>query len=234
MSRKIVIVIVEGKTDEDTLYVLNKMMNKYFYFHVVRGDVITDNKAREEDVERLISSMVLKTKKNLKNIEKVKDKDFLGVIQVTDLDAVYIPEKNIIYDNEIQHIHYEPPFIKTPNPENIVERNNRKKMVLKRLYKTQKIGGLPYAIFYCSCNLEHLFHKKLNCNSKEKVRLSEKISDDFEDDIELFNKIINEENVPIGENYIESWEYFEENGKESINRHTNLHILKNIVENMEN
>lgn len=94
-------------------------------------------------------------------IERVKSRyryvnnDFLKIIHIADTDGVYISEADI-REEDVGVIRYCSDHIEAKNVRKVMERNKRKGDILYKLRKTGKINGIPYRIYFNSCNFAHV------------------------------------------------------------------------------
>ena len=63
---------------------------------------------------------------------------------------------------------YEDDGIHTANVKAIQERNKTQRENLYRLRTQGSVWGVPYRIYYMSCNLDHVLHNKRNSTEDEK------------------------------------------------------------------
>ena len=157
-SRKVILLIVEGETDQDSLSpVLKKIFsNSNVHFCVTRGDILV--KTIETDISG--RNAITKVNTHIKNEMMkygYKTKDLLKVVHLIDTDGAFIPNERVIENSE-ERIKYCIDKIETRNPEWIINRNKTKKEVAQRLRSTKKIGGIPYCILFFSRNMEHVLH----------------------------------------------------------------------------
>ena len=85
------------------------------------------------------------------------------------------------------------------------------------------IWGLPYQVYYMSCNLDHVLHNKRNSTDEEKEKDAYIFAKKYKDDKNGFMAFISESEFSVIGEYRKSWKYIEE-GLHSIERHTNLGI----------
>ena len=76
----------------------------------------------------------------------------------------------------IVRVHRQHIYIKNVNT--VTERNRRKGEILYKVRKTGKIDGIPYRIYFNSCNLEHVLYGELRDYSDEEKQI---FSDEFAD-----------------------------------------------------
>lgn len=142
------------------------------------------------------------------NINKLNKSDIKEVIEVVDIDGVYLNPCLIKEDKGISEITYYKDKILVIDKELILKRNENKKRNLDILSKLSSIyNGIPYSAYYCSCNLEHVFNNKMNCSDEEKEKFSNKHLIDYTEDISLFYNDINKNEVKTrAMTYLESWD----------------------------
>ena len=90
-----------------------------------------------------------------------KKKDILQVIHIVDTDGAFIPDSNIVLNNNADSTLYYLDCIETNNVKKIIDRNNKKISIISKLCNTSKIYKIDYKIFYMSCNLDHVIHNEL-------------------------------------------------------------------------
>lgn len=111
--------------------------------------------------------------------------------------------------------------IRTQRKSGIENRNQRKRECLNRLSSASRIWGVPYQIYYMSCNLDHALYGKLNSTDDEKEADAFAFAKKYRDDIPGFMKLISESDFSVAGNYPQSWQYIRE-GLHSLERHTNF------------
>ena len=125
----------------------------------------------------------------------------------------------------MDRIQYYEDHIDAKNASAIVERNTRKGNILYKLRKTGKIHGIPYQIYFNSCNLEHVLYGELkDYSDEEKQRLSDDFADQYDGKAEEFKKFISASNFAVQGTYQKTWDYIEKD-KNSLNRYTNMHLI---------
>lgn len=103
-SKKVILFIAEGPTDEDTL---SPILKKLFHsmqvrFHLVHGDISTDLNVDSRNAVNTVNDHM---KKEMVRYG-YKRSDILQVIHLIDTDGAFIPNENVVGDEEIR-IHYE-------------------------------------------------------------------------------------------------------------------------------
>ncbi len=221
-EKKVIAFIVEGPSDEAAL---GSLMKEHFssnevQFVVVHGDITLEDYTSEDNIIIKIN----------KQIEIVKEKyrytqeDFIKLIHIVDTDGVYIPEKNV-READVDEIQYYEDHIVSSNAKAIVNRNRQKGRILFKLRKTGKINDIPYRIYYNSCNLEHVLYGELRKYSdEEKQILSDEFADRYDGKVDEFIELISDPAIAVPGSYQKTWDYIEKD-KNSLNRHTNMHLI---------
>lgn len=160
IEKKVVAFIVEGPSDEAAL---GTIMKEYFssnevQFVVVHGDITLKDYVSTDKILTKINEQI----ENIKSKYRYHQDDFIKIIHIVDTDGVYIQSTDI-KKADIEEIRYYEECIEAPDVGAIIDRNRRKGAVLFKLRKTGKINGIPYRIYFNSCNLEHVLY-----NSKGK------------------------------------------------------------------
>lgn len=219
--RKIVLVIVEGQSDETALGVaLNRLFDKdTVHIHIMHGDITTRKGVNSRNV-------VAKLGKDITAFAHSRHytaKDFKQIIHIADTDGAYIPDNSIIEDSEDTTVRYEDTGIYTKDAKNIVARNKQKRENLFRLRACGKIWNIPYRIYYMSCNLDHVLHSKRNSTDEEKENDAYAFAVKYKNDLDGFVDFICHSEFSVKGEYKSSWEYIEEE-MNSIKRYSNFGI----------
>lgn len=223
-EKKVIAFVVEGQSDEAAL---GTIMKEYFsssevQFIVVRGDITSKDYVSTDNILIKINDQ----------IELVKEKyrysqdDFIKIIHIVDTDGVYVP-KEVIKEEKVTNIQYYEDHIAAKNVEAIVKRNQKKGEILFKLRKTGKINGIPYKIYFNSCNLEHVLYGELkDFSDEEKELLSDDFAEQYEGKIPEFITFISDSSLAVPGTYQNTWDYIQRD-KNSLNRHSNMHLLFN-------
>lgn len=219
--KKVVLVIVEGPSDDTALGVmLNQIYDKdKVHIYIMHGDITTREGVRSDNIVAKIGNEVRSYAKS----NHYTSKDFKQIIHIVDTDGAYIPKENIILDSEHDKISYEPDGIHTSNQQRIIERNKQKTDNLYRLRRTGQIWQVPYRAYYMSCCLDHVLYNKRNSTDEEKETDAYAFAKKYRNDVEGFVNFICNSDFSVKGNYQETWAYIED-GLNSINRYTNLGI----------
>lgn len=216
--KKIVFVIVEGPSDEEALGVLlNRIYDsKAVYVQVMHCDITTELDVNAGNVVAKISDVVKKYAERA-----FKPGDFSRIIHITDTDGAFIPDEAVVEDNAAVKPIYSVMEIRTQRKSGIENRNQRKRECLNRLSSASRIWGVPYQIYYMSCNLDHALYGKLNSTDDEKEADAFAFAKKYRDDIPCFMKFISESDFSVAGSYPQSWQFIRE-GLHSLERHTNF------------
>jgi len=220
--KKIVFVIVEGPSDEEALgVILNRVYDRNaVYIHIVHGDLTT--RSNKNPVKNVFAS-IIGVIKEYADSNHFKKSDFSEIIHLIDTDGAYIPDDNVIEDPKASDPKYSPECIRTCNKPSVEIRNKHKRDNIDRLCVSKSIWGIPYRIFYMSCNLDHALYGKLNSSDAEKEADAYRFIRYYQDKIPEFMRYITESDFSVTGGYEESWNYIKE-GLHSLERHTNLGI----------
>lgn len=219
--RKIVLVIVEGPSDETALGVaLSQLFDRdKVYIHIMHGDITSRKGVQSSNIISKLGNEIRK----YANSQHYKAKDFKQIIHIVDTDAVFIPDEKIIEDESAKEILYQSDGIHTQKPDEIIERNLQKKENLYRLRKTGQIWNIQYRVYYMTCNLDHVLYNKRNSTEEEKEEDAYDFARKYKKDLKGFTDFMCCSDFSVHHDYQTSWAYIEE-GMNSIERHTNLCI----------
>lgn len=220
-EKKVVVFIVEGPSDEAAL---GSVMKEHFSSHevqfvVVHGDITLKDYASDDNILKKINEQI----EGIKNRYRYRQDDFIKIIHIVDMDGVYIPEADV-KEADVEGVQYYEDHIDAGNAGAIIERNKRKGSILYKLRKTGKINGIPYRIYFNSCNLEHVLYGELKTYSdEEKERLSDDFADRYDGKANEFIRFLMN-SIAVSGAYQKTWDYIERD-KNSLHRHTNMHLI---------
>ncbi len=117
--KKVVLVIVEGPSDDTALgVILNQIYDKdKVHVHIMHGDITTRKGVRSDNIVAKVGDEVRKYAKS----NHYTPKHFKQIIHIVDMDGVYIPNENVILDLEHDEISYESDGIHTPDQQGITD-----------------------------------------------------------------------------------------------------------------
>lgn len=221
-EKKVIAFIVEGLSDEAAL---GTVMKEYFssnkvHFVVIHGDITLKDYVSKSNILTKISEQI----ESVKNKYRYKEEDFMRIIHIADTDGVYIPDMDV-KKADVEKIQYYEDHISTKNLDLVVKRNKQKGDILRKLRSTGKVCGIPYKIYFNSCNLEHVLYGELrDYSDEEKQILSDEFAEQYEGKVDKFIEFISDASVAVMGTYKNTWDYIEK-GRNSLNRHTNMNLL---------
>lgn len=221
-EKKVIVFIVEGPSDEAAL---GTIMKEYFsgdevQFVVVHGDITLKDYVSDDSILKKINEQI----EGIKRRYRYSQDDFTKIIHIVDMDGVYIPATNII-EADVEKIHYYVDHIDAKSAGTIIERNKRKGDILYKLRKTGKVNGIPYRIYFNSCNLEHVLYGELiDYSDEEKQIMSDDFAEQYDGNVDGFIEFISASDIAVQGTYQKTWDYIEKD-KNSLNRYTNMHLI---------
>ncbi|MBQ8799112.1 MAG: hypothetical protein IJZ55_06070 [Lachnospiraceae bacterium] len=221
-EKKVIAFIVEGASDEAAL---GTIMKEYFLdnevqFVVIRGDITTKDYVSKDAILKKINEQIEEVKKRY----RYQTEHFIKIIHLTDADGVYVGEDCVKYA-EVEGIQYYTDHMETAKVKETVERNVRKADILFKLRRTGTVQGIPYKIYYNSCNLEHVLYNELkDFTDEEKRDMSDDFAEKYEGKAEEFVAFISDTEIAVPGTYQKTWDFLEKD-KNSLNRHSNMHLI---------
>lgn len=221
-TKRVILFIVEGATDEDTLNpILKKIYNDTtLRFHIVRGDITTEPGTTSRNVVTKVYECVKEEKEKY----RFKLSDVVKIVHIIDTDGSFVSKEKVVFEDR-DRIEYTTSEIKTYDVEYIRRKNEQKSDVVSRLRATGKINSIPYEIYYMSRNLEHVLHNVSDdLTTDEKIELADAFVDEYENNIEGFIEFISKSSFSVQGNFNETWEFIYD-GVNSLNRYSNIHLM---------
>ena len=158
-SKKIVLFIVEGITDEISLsLILSKIIekDKVIRFKIVNSDITSLIGVNLNNIHNKITDYI----KEFLSSDIYKKSDILNVVHLVDTDGAYISD-DLILEKGTDNLDYTTRNIYTKNVDSIKKRNKQKSQILSKLIATSTVYvNLPYNIYFFSSNLEHVLHNQ--------------------------------------------------------------------------
>lgn len=249
-KRKVVLIIVEGKSDREALKQSISELYDLFdpeievFFQIMRkdkvekgGDVTStyyiDRSGEEHwihpnNIEDAIYELFLR---DFFDEQKLYPKDLSEIIHIVDVDGAFIPDENVVYDDTLSEDtspFYTENNIRCLDVDRIKKRNRQKRENLEYLYGLSTIKvkqkSIKYSIYYFSTNMDHFLHNDANLDYRQKVILAENFAACYEDP-EEFVKFFKTHSSNISDlNYKESWEHLK-HGLNSLSSLTNINLL---------
>ena len=219
--KKIVLVIVEGPSDEVALgMALSQVYDKDFiYVHIMHGDITARRGVSSKNIVAKLGNEVTAYAKS----QHYKASDFKQIIHIVDTDGAYIPDDNIMEKENYLDIRYENDGIYTNNKASVMTRNQQKRDNIYRLRSCGIIWTIPYSLYYMSCNLDHVLYDKKNSTDKDKENDAYVFAKKYKGKVESFKEFICKSPFSVTGDYKGSWDYIEKD-LNSVNRYTNLCI----------
>ena len=220
--KKIVFVIVEGPSDEEALgVVLSKLYsNDEVYVHITHGDITSEFiESPDENILTRVASEV----EEYAESNHYKKLHFKEIIHIVDTDGTFIPDSNVTEDPSAENPIYSLSEIRTKNKSGIEDRNRRKSSNIRKLCSKKEIWGVPYQVYYMSCNLDHVLYDKLNSSDEDKEADAFQFAKAYRDKVPEFMKFISESDFSVTGDYRESWSFIQQD-LNSLHRYTNIAI----------
>ena len=220
LSKKVVFIIVEGPTDEEALHVLfeRALADARVHIHVVHGDITSKKGITPANVSKSLYEMV----KSYADNNGLRRSDFARVIHLMDTDGAFVDNSVVAEDLTATRPQYFDDEIRCRDSSRIVQRNDQKSKVMRRLAVLPNVwGAIPYEPFYMSCNLDHVLYNLRNLSDEEKAREAIRFSRKYHDDIPGFLNYICHSAFSVSGTRKETWQFIE-GDNESLHRHSNL------------
>ena len=138
MTKKVILFLVEGPTDEDALAVIfTKLVNDHdIEFDVLHTDITADENMTVKYIEERIDKEIQKYL--LKNPFIVAD-DILKVIQIIDTDGAFIPP-SLVRQSANGKTEYFDTHIEAKNKDRLIRRNLSKRKIVYSLYNRETVA----------------------------------------------------------------------------------------------
>ena len=223
MTKKIILLLVEGPTDEDALaLVFSNLVNDHdIEFEVLHTDITADEAMTVKYIE---SRMEDEINYYLKKNPFIEREDILKVVQMIDTDGAFIPSA-MIQQSETGKTEYFETYIAAKNKDRLTRRNISKRKIVYYLAKADCIAGFPYEIYFFSRNMEHVLHGiSEDLSDDEKEDLAFEIADRYSDRPMEFLKSLYDISFHVPGTYSETWKFIMENGN-SLKRYCNVSLF---------
>ena len=232
-SRKIVLFIVEGVTDKNSLaLILSKIIekDKIVRFKIINGDMTAENGVNASNIHTKITNYI----KEFIACDVYKKSDILNVIHLVDMDGAYINDDLIIQKDidstKFKHsIEYNTENIYARNVSNIKSRNKQKSQILSKLAATDTVyANLAYGIYFFSSNIEHVIHNRQCVLSYEKSKYAHEFEDKFAENPFSFVEFMNNPEFALIGEYKDTWDFIKKDAN-SLKRYTNFNLYLNTI-----
>lgn len=224
MTKKIVLMIVEGPTDEDALaVVISKLIKDYeIEFKVLYTDITADEKMTVKYIDKTIKNAV---DEYLKKNPFVKKKDILKIVQIIDTDGAFVASNQVRQSDNGKTEYFET-YISAKNKDRLIRRNISKRTIVYYLSGLKNLpDNYPYEIYYFSRNMEHVLHNiSEELSATEKEELAFKTALHYQKNPQEFLQFLKEEELCVPGTYEETWAFIMKPGN-SLLRYCNLALL---------
>lgn len=226
-NKKVIAVVVEGQSDATALqdYLSSLFTEGVFEFAVSSGDFLSTDEDCEEDLEFLLENRAIFRPDVHRDFEA---EDLFAVIHIIDTDGVFISDENVWLDPNLSYTHYfDDHIVVTKNVARTNELRYNRRDRIEECLKTKNVrirnvNGIPYFLYYMSCNLEHVTQGERNVEmALDKIDLAMEFASRFPNENEFIQFLI-DNNASHTEDYQESWSYIK---RHSLDRATNLIIF---------
>lgn len=224
-KKKIILFIVEGINDKTSLALCMDQLldSNTVQFEITNGDITTQYGNNSNNIAAKIGNVVKEFSGKI-----FKQKDFLEVVHLVDMDGAYIPDENVVEGTNDKNL-YDNEKIITSKVQSTTNRNHQKQEILDRMIGINKVwGSIPYSIYYFSCNMDHVLHKEANLDMSDKDKLATKFETKFFGKIEEFVGFFNKEEFSVQGTYGETWKFIKE-GTNSLKRYSNFAVYLNEI-----
>lgn len=221
--KKVILFIVEGESDSTSLgAILSKLLSyNMIKFCIMHKDITSDKGTKPSNAINKIWNHI---KLYLKKEPGITKSNICQIVHLIDMDGAYIKEDKIKVEKDIKQFKYTETYIKADSIEKVNERNVKKQKNINRLCYCKNIRGIPYTMYYFSCNLEHVLHNEINLEYGLKMEYAENFSDSYYDKEKNFIEFINDDKFAVKGDYNDTWEFIKCNGN-SLKRYSNFHLF---------
>lgn len=219
--RKIVFVIVEGASDEMALGIaLNQVFDKEsVHVHIMHGDITTRTGVTSQNIIAKVGNEV----RAYAASNHYKASDFKQIIHIVDTDAAYLADENVLEDSKCVELSYQDDGIHTSDVGKVISRNKQKIENLYRLRVCGNIWGVPYRVYYMSCNLDYVLYGKRNSTDEEKEEDAYAFAKKYKNNVGAFMDFMCNSTFSVKGDFKDSWEFIESD-MHSNERYTNPSI----------
>lgn len=224
MTKKLILVLVEGRTDKDALaLVFQKILKQHdIDFEIVRTDMTADENMTAKYIVRRIEEEVNAYLSRNPFIEK---SDILKVVQLIDTDGAFV-DSRYVFPSDNGETSYSDNKIMAKDRNRLIRRNISKRNIVYQLSRMECLADkYPYEIYYFSRNLEHVLHNLSgNLSNEEKEELAFETAVKYRKHPEEFLTFLHTEDFFVPGNYQETWQFIMLDGN-SLQRHCNLSVF---------
>ncbi len=168
MQKKFILFIVEGSNDKKEITAMlhspyfSQYKDKYqFEFIDLRYDITAKEGNTEKNIQGKLNETFLNWRESGIPFNRIKPSDVQEIVHIIDMDGAFIPKENVEY-SDVGRFFYDEKRILSYIPSDAVGRNNRKSKIIKKLLTVSQIDGVPYSIYFLSCNMDHVLFNERN------------------------------------------------------------------------
>ena len=195
-------------------------------FAVVHGDITSDYHTTLNNAVTKVGDVI----ERLRSQYGYQWGDLIKIIHIADTDGAFT--RDCIRQADVKSIQYYEDHIEHADVDEVKRRNQHKAEIMSKLCATGKIRKTPYRLYFNSCNLEHVLYEELkDFSDEEKEILSDDFAEKYEGKLSDFIDFISDKSVAVEGSYKETWKYIEKD-KNSLQRHSNMHLIFETPESM--
>lgn len=201
--------------------------------YISGGDITSNPFTTPENIEQRITYRFIKP---AEKAEGLYPKHIAKIIQITDMDGVYVPD-GYVKPFDVERKGHDGPYynadscvIETDDIDGIIARNERKRRNLDYLLSLTSTGikvkskTIPYEIYFFSSNLDHFINNDANMVGGKRYQ-ADRFMRTYGLDNEKFCNYFFQDGASVGKlGYYESWDMIREETN-SISRFTNIDCL---------
>lgn len=228
-KKKIILFIVEGINDKTSLALcMNQFLDKNtILFEITDGDITTQYGNSSGNIAAKIGNIIKEFSGKI-----FKQKDFLEIVHLVDMDGAYVPDDNVI-DGIKDKNQYTEKNIETTKIKMTIDRNHQKQEIINKMVGLSKVWvSIPYSVYYFSCNMDHVLHGKANLRREEKDKLATEFENRFFNKPQEFVDFFDSDEFAIKGTYEETWKFIKA-GTNSLKRSSNFIIYLTNKKNEE-
>ena len=222
MKRRLVVFVVEGPTDRDSIQEALAELFTGIYFLVIHGDITSNGRMTPANI---LAELGTHIKREL-SIYHFSPKQVVHIFHLMDTDGAYIPDGSV---HEGPEFRYYEDRIEHPDPISIRQRNKRKRQLMDMLAGKNNLCGIPYTCYYFSRNLEYVLHNIADeLTPSEKQEYAYQFAERYVGNISGFIPFFSESGFSVPGDYAETWKYIRQ-GNHSLQRWSNFHLALDVL-----
>lgn len=223
-TKKVILFIVEGVSDKTSLGgIIDKLISSNLVrFYITGGDITSDKFTNNSNALKKVNEHIIRFLDSQPGIYK---KDLHQVVHLIDMDGAYVANEQIRGGGTEAFIYTEEAIIAN-SIQKVIDRNNRKQQAINRLSLCPIVSGVPYSMYYFSCNLEHVLHDNINVSDGLKMEYAEAFAESYYKNEKAFLDFICEEKFAVSGDLKKTWEFIKVDGN-SLKRYSNFHLFFN-------